>query len=136
MATLNKVLAYFESGVCCLVADCEFIGRDWFAFLLEQQVDFVIRLRGNMWLTLDEGRRRYAATHLQCTHSLEALPDTYYPHTTLYDGLTLNLVCLRPVHGQRILLITNRIDLQQILSPVWPTLGYRDDLCLFEIEGI
>ena len=41
---LTKALAYFDPGVCCLVADREFIGRAWFAFLLEQQVDFVIRL--------------------------------------------------------------------------------------------
>ncbi len=31
----------------------------------------------------------------------------YYPHTTLYSGLTLNLVCHRSAHGERILLITN-----------------------------
>ena len=40
----------------------------------------------------------------------------YYPQTTLYDGLTLNLVCHRPVRGERILLITNRTDLQQVLT--------------------
>ena len=40
----------------------------------------------------------------------------YYPQTTLYDGLTLNLVCHRPRRGERILLITNRIDLQQVLE--------------------
>ena len=40
----------------------------------------------------------------------------YYPQTILYDGLTLNLVCPRPVRGERILLITNRTDLQQVLA--------------------
>ena len=55
---LTEVLSYLDPGVCCLVADREFIGRDWFAFLLEQPVDFVIRLRGNTSLTLDDGRRR------------------------------------------------------------------------------
>ena len=59
---LTKVLAYLDPRVCCLVADREFIGRAWFAFLLEQQVDFVIRLRGNTSLTLDDGRRRYGTT--------------------------------------------------------------------------
>ena len=53
---LTQVLSYFDPGVCCLVADREFIGQDWFAFLLKQNVDFVIRLRGNTWLTLDDGR--------------------------------------------------------------------------------
>ena len=40
----------------------------------------------------------------------------YYPQTTLYTGLTLNLVCHRPARGERILLITNRTDLQQVLA--------------------
>ena len=110
---LTTVLAYFDPSVCCLVADREFIGRDWFAFLLAQPVDFVIRLRGNTWLTLDAGRRRYAATF---NARMPRGSTRYYPHTTLYDGLTLNLVCHRPVRGERILLITNRTDLQQVLA--------------------
>ena len=40
----------------------------------------------------------------------------YYPQTTLYNGLTLNLVCHRPTRDERILLITNRTDPQQVLA--------------------
>ena len=110
---LTQVWAYLDARVCCLVADREFIGRDWFAFLLEQSVDFVIRLRGNTSLTLDDGRQRYGATF---NERMPRGTTRYYPHTTLYNGLTLNLVCHRPTHGQRILLITNRTDLQQVLA--------------------
>ena len=38
----------------------------------------------------------------------------YYPQTTLYDGVTLNVVCHRPAHGPPILRITNRTDLKQV----------------------
>ena len=93
---LTKVLAYLDPRVCCLVADREFIGRAWFAFLLEQQVDFVIRLRGNTSLTLDDGRRRYGATF---NERMPRGTTRSYPQTTLYDGLTLNLVC--PRHPRR-----------------------------------
>ena len=110
---LTKALSYLDPGVCCLVADREFIGRAWFAFLLKQPVDFVIRLRGNTSLTLDDGRQRYGTTF---NARMPRATTRYYPQTTLYDGLTLNLVCHRPVHGQRILLITNRTDLQQVLA--------------------
>ena len=110
---LTQVWAYLDARVCCLVADREFIGREWFAFLLEQSVDFVIRLPGNTSLTLDDGRRRYAATF---NERMPRGTTRYYPHTTLYNGLTLNLVCHRPAHGERILLITNRTDLQQVLE--------------------
>ena len=110
---LTKVLAYLDPRVCCLVADREFIGRAWFAFLLKQPVDFVIRLRGNTSLTLDDGRRRDGTTF---NARMPRGTTRYYPQTTLYDGLTLNLVCHRPTHGERILLITNRTDLKQVLA--------------------
>ena len=110
---LTQVWAYLDASVCCLVADREFIGRDWFAFLLEQPIDFVIRLRGNTSLTLDDGRRRYAATF---NERMPRNTTRYYPQTTLYNGLTLHLVCHRPARGERILLITNRTDLKQVLA--------------------
>ena len=110
---LTKVLAYLDPRLCCLVADREFIGRAWFAFLLKQPVDFVIRLRGNTSLTLDDGRRRYGTTF---NARMPRATTRYYPQTTLYDGLTLNLVCHRPARGERILLLTNRTDLQQVLA--------------------
>ena len=110
---LTQVWTYLDARVCCLVADREFIGRDGFAFLVEQPVDFVIRLHGHTSLTLDDGRRRYAATF---NERMPRGTTRYYPHTTLYNGLTLNLVCHRPARGERILLITNRTDLQQVLD--------------------
>ena len=110
---LTQVWTYLEARVCCVVADREFIGRDWFTFLLEQPIDFVIRLRGNTCLTLDDGRQRYGATF---NERMPRNTTRYYPNTTLYNGLTLNLVCHRPVRGARILLITNRTDLQQVLD--------------------
>lgn len=110
---LKKALAYLDARVCCLVADRAFIGREWFAFLREQSIDFVIRLRGNTALTLDAGLCS-DGTAL----SERMLPGTtrYYPQTTLYGGLTLNVVCHRPLRGQPILLVTNRTDLKQVLA--------------------
>ena len=110
---LTQVLSDLDPSVCCLVADREFIGRAWFAFLLKQQVDLVLRLRSNTSLTLDEGRRRDGTTF---NARMPRATTRYYPQTTLYDGLTLNWVCHRPARGQHILLLTNRTDLQQVLA--------------------
>ena len=81
---LTKALAYLDPRSCCLVADREFIGRDWFAFLLDQQVDFVIRLRDNTSLTLEDGRRRYGATF---NERMPRGSTRYYPQTTLQKRL-------------------------------------------------
>ena len=88
-------------------ADREFI-RDWFAFLLEQSVDFVIRLA----LTLESAAL--------CGHRTDA--PKHHPILSK-TGLTLHLVCHRPARGERILLITNRTDLKQVLA-VYGALGY------------
>ena len=78
-------------------------------------------LRGNTWLTLDDGRRRYAATF---NERMPRNTTRYYPQTTLYNGLTLHLVCHRPARGERILLITNRTDRQTGAGRLWTALGY------------
>ena len=76
---LTQALAYLDPRSCCLVADREFIGRDWFAFLLAQPIDFVTRLRGTTWITLEDGRRRDAATNARMPRGTTR----YYPQTTL-----------------------------------------------------
>jgi hypothetical protein len=47
----------------CLVGDREFVGEDWFAWLLERRLPFGMRLRENMKITPENGRMRDARTH-------------------------------------------------------------------------
>ena len=62
----------------------------------------MIRLRGNTWITLDDGHLRYlAAFNVRMPRGTTR----FYPETVLYDGLTLNLVCHRPAKGERVLLL-------------------------------
>lgn len=42
---IRKALKYYNLQDKILLADREYIGEDWFCFLKEQQIDFVIRLR-------------------------------------------------------------------------------------------
>lgn len=46
-----------KARMACLVGDREFIGKDWFSFLLEEQVPFVMRLRENFYVEKG-GKRR------------------------------------------------------------------------------
>ena len=110
---LTKALAYLDPGACCLVADREFIGRDWFGFLLDQSIDFVIRLRGNTHITLAAGRQHSWAAS---THTLPRGTTRFDLHTTLFNGVPLHLVWHRPTRGEVLLLITNQTDLLHILD--------------------
>ena len=107
---LTQALAYLNPSVCCLVADREFIGRAWFAFLLgfcphsptRQYVDHARRWSAALFGGLQSA---YAPRHhpiLSTDYTLWRLDPESSGH--------------RPVHGERILLLTNRTDLTQVLA--------------------
>ena len=110
---MRQALAYLKGSTCCLLADREFIGKDWFSFLLRQRdVSFVIRIRCNGWVTLDDGQLRYLASMTR--YWKRGTTCTFY-NVTLYQSLRLNLVAHRPHKGEPRLLVTNRSDLDNIV---------------------
>ena len=61
---MRRFLALFgRERIACLVADREFVGEDWFKWLLRERIPFVLRLRENMKTTPVEGRCREAREH-------------------------------------------------------------------------
>ena len=97
----------------CLLADREFIGKAWLQFLLQQKGwKFVIRIRCNSWVTLDDGQLRYLAT---ITRHWKRVTTRPFFNVRLYGSLHLNLVVHRPKKGDPLLLVTNRTDLDQVL---------------------
>ena len=56
IALMRRYLRLFEvSTIRLLLADREFIGRDWTDFLCENNIPFAIRLRGDLRVTTGEG---------------------------------------------------------------------------------
>ncbi|MBT7915522.1 IS4 family transposase [Candidatus Bathyarchaeota archaeon] len=113
----RRAWKYLKDYPCCLLADREFIGADWLRFLLGHKgLDFVIRIRRDSWMTLEDGRLR----HLELfTRNLPKGKTRTYESVELYDGkraVRLNLVCHRSAQGDLVLLATNRTDLDQVLS--------------------
>ncbi len=51
------------SRIQCLVGDREFVGEEWFSWLLERRIPFTMRLRENMKTTPKDGRTRDASAH-------------------------------------------------------------------------
>lgn len=51
IALLKKAKKYFQLEGKILLADREYIGRDWFKFLIDSNIDFVIRLRDKNYKT-------------------------------------------------------------------------------------
>lgn len=49
LSFFKKVLNRYDLRGKCLLADREYIGRDWFSFLRQQGIDFVIRLKKGIY---------------------------------------------------------------------------------------
>lgn len=55
-ALLVRFMALFgKKSIKLLLADLEFIGNQWFEFLVENDIPFVIRVRGGLYVRLDDG---------------------------------------------------------------------------------
>lgn len=110
---LKKAFAYLPIAQCCLLADREFISREWFQFLLHQRLDFVIRLRSNHWIEKADGTRM----HLEYSTRRQKKNTTrIYKQALLYGRIRLHIVCHRPSKGPRLFLVTNRDDGHQAVT--------------------
>lgn len=57
-ALIDEFLSVFgASAIRYLCADREFIGKEWFSYLVTKQIDFRIRVRANTQLTTRRGKR-------------------------------------------------------------------------------
>ena len=97
---------------CCLLADREFIGKEWIQFLQRQKMTFVLRIRSNHWIQPTQGDGFYL--DLRSRHQRRNTTKIY-ENIRLYKDLPLHLVCHRSAKGERIFLVTNRTDLHQIV---------------------
>lgn len=117
MLVLRRAWSYLKDTPCCLLADREFIGGEWFAQLLARpEMDFVIRIRENSQVTFAEGRTTDLGLWVR---RLPKGHTWYYYEILLYESGTpvhVNLVCHRSLQDEVILLVTNRSDLKQALG--------------------
>lgn len=105
IALMDRFLTLFGSdSIQCLVADREFIGKQWVTYLLDQQIPFRLRVKANHCITSAKG----VPTH--ASHLFRFLaPDDY---TVLKGrrriwGLELHVVGLRLAQGDYLILITD-----------------------------
>lgn len=63
IALISRFCELFgKDAIATLVADREFIGAQWFDFLVETDIPFVIRVKQNQIVVLGEGGRTHVAT--------------------------------------------------------------------------
>ena len=61
---IRRLLRFMDvSRIKCLVGDREFVGIDWFSWLLAQKIPFAMRLRKNMIIKPETGKARTGKEH-------------------------------------------------------------------------
>ncbi|WP_267428762.1 IS4 family transposase [Methylobacterium sp. GC_Met_2] len=112
---LQRYLALFEpTSIDLLLADREFIGADWFAFLAKSRVPFAIRVRPDLFMARADGSLWSIETLLRTKrarhtiHTLDLfLPDTHLP---------LKLAAKRLASGVWLLVMTNTPEPRRALQ--------------------
>ena len=62
IALIERYIALFgEGSIDCLVADREFVGADWLAYLNFRRIRYHIRIRGDFWVTKSSTGSRFKA---------------------------------------------------------------------------
>ncbi len=108
VALMRRYLKLFDlSTIRLLLADREFIGRDWIDFLCENNIPFAIRLRGDLRITTGEGHELTLDARLHWRRRTKHL--TGWLGTGAGRGRhRLNFAAKRLQSGEWIVVATNR----------------------------
>lgn len=99
-----------KDAIAMLLADREFIGAQWFDFLVETDIPFVIRVKQNLTVVLGDGRRTDVATLFsrRLWRNQETCSELYLEGMKPQSASHLALAAKTIKNGERLVLLTNR----------------------------
>lgn len=119
VALMRRYLALFPAtSISLLLADREFIGAEWMDFLNENNINFVIRVKIDMSVTMDDGRTWSFATLLRRKRATRT-PVTWQGRINGTAGSTrqaIHFAAKRLKTGEWLIVATNRQDAKQALN--------------------
>lgn len=111
IALISRFCELFgKDAVAMLVADREFVGAQWFDFLVETDVPFVIRVRHNQTVVFADGRRTDVATLFsrRLWRNRETCSGLRFEGMNPQSAGHLALAAKTIKNGERLVLLTNR----------------------------
>jgi hypothetical protein len=103
---IRRFVSFFGvERIKCLVGDREFIGKQWFSWLITQNVPFVMRLKGNTLLEMNG--RKSAIKHFFHHMSNNSFQDMGLCHIC---GVNLYVCCVKNKTGELIILASHGIS--------------------------
>jgi hypothetical protein len=105
VALLQKFISQFGKGcIAGVLADREFVGTDWFAWLLEEEISFCIRIKKNLLTTNSRGQPVHA---YQLFCGLKPLEERILYGKREILGHKLYVSGLRLLDGEFLIIVTN-----------------------------
>jgi len=106
ISLMERFLMIFgKAKILCLTADREFIGHEWFSYLLKQGLSFWIRIRNNMYVTNVRGSAVHAKTLFR---DLPIGEVRVLKERRLVCGVKVFVVGLRLPDGEYLILVTDK----------------------------
>lgn len=131
IALIRRYLDLFPaSSITMLLADREFIGAEWMDFLCENKINFVIRVKIDMTITLADGRTLPFASLLRKTRArtVAAIGKGHLNGTAGLSRHELHFVAKRLKSDEWLIVVTNRQDAAKAISDYRKRWGIE---CLF-----
>ena len=101
---LDKFVKLFgKQCIKAVVADREFIGKDWLGYLQQQRIPFHIRIRDNMWLHKPGGEK------LRMSWILQGLPlqaAWHHPKLLYVDGVLVYVSGMKLKDGEYLIVVS------------------------------
>lgn len=119
IALLQRFVALFGvERIRVLLADREFIGEDWVDFLLKNNIPFVIRLKANRHVILDDGRHATLANLLRRKRAFKALAERHGRLKNMDPalGTPLRFVAKRLKSGELLIVMAYKIRPEKALN--------------------
>ena len=86
-----------------LLADREFIGEDWFKYLIDAKINFVIRVKSNIWMGVGGGQVKSGKLFKQVSQG------GMLKHNVKVDGLLLQAQATRSTENSLVIVVSNRL---------------------------
>ncbi len=92
-----------------LLADREFIGEDWFKYLIDAEINFVIRVKSNIWL--DVGGKKIKSGNLFKQVSQGGI----ITYNVKVDGVLLKAQASRSTENELVIVVSNNLSEPNLL---------------------
>jgi hypothetical protein len=101
---LDRFVKLFGKGcIKAVVADREFIGKDWLRYLQQQRIPFHIRIRDNMWLHKPGGEKIRMSWILQ---GLKLKEVWHHPKLLYVDGVLVYVSGMKLEDGEYLIIVS------------------------------